>query len=181
MIRRIVYAAVILIAIPLDHLGTLENEAGGAAGRASHRWIDTVKRGPMLRQVRGLGTLVPEEILWLPALTDGQIEKILLRPGRERQAGHGRDGAQQSAAPAGCAECRMAGEIGRSNVPGSGSEAAEHEARPAGGRGACGFRYQQAKLNADVESKLSEQGLTSDVKVKTTKAIADELANRARH
>jgi HlyD family secretion protein len=44
-------------------------------------WIDTVKRGPMVRQVRGLGTLVPDDTRWLPATTDGRVERILLRPG----------------------------------------------------------------------------------------------------
>ena len=44
-------------------------------------WIDTVKRGPMVRQVRGLGSLAPEEIRWIPAITDGRVEKILVRPG----------------------------------------------------------------------------------------------------
>lgn len=44
-------------------------------------WTDTVKRGPMLRQVRGLGKLVPEEIRWVPAVTEGRVEKILLEPG----------------------------------------------------------------------------------------------------
>src|SRR5438874_8281419 len=44
-------------------------------------WIDTVKRGPMVRQVRGLGTLVPEEIRWIPANTEGSVEKILVWPG----------------------------------------------------------------------------------------------------
>ena len=39
-------------------------------------WIDTVKRGPMVRQVRGLGTLVPEDIRWIAANTEGRIEKI---------------------------------------------------------------------------------------------------------
>lgn len=46
-------------------------------------WIDTVKRGPMLRQVRGLGTLVPEEILWIPAIADGQIQRRLVLPGTQ--------------------------------------------------------------------------------------------------
>jgi HlyD family secretion protein len=46
-------------------------------------WPDTVKRGPMLREVRGLGTLVPEQILFIPAQTDGRIEKINLRAGQE--------------------------------------------------------------------------------------------------
>jgi HlyD family secretion protein len=46
-------------------------------------WVDTVKRGPMLRQVRGLGTLVPvdEARRWVPASTQGRVEKIVLRPG----------------------------------------------------------------------------------------------------
>jgi HlyD family secretion protein len=44
-------------------------------------WPDTVKRGPMLRDVRGLGTLVPEDTLLIPATTEGRVEKILVRPG----------------------------------------------------------------------------------------------------
>lgn len=44
-------------------------------------WTDEVKRGPMVREVRGLGTLVPEEIQWLPAQTDGRVIKRLLQPG----------------------------------------------------------------------------------------------------
>jgi HlyD family secretion protein len=40
-----------------------------------------VKRGPMVRQVRGLGTLVPEEIRWIAARTQGRVDKIILRPG----------------------------------------------------------------------------------------------------
>jgi HlyD family secretion protein len=44
-------------------------------------WPDTVKRGSMLREVRGLGTLVPEETMLVPATTDGRVERILIRPG----------------------------------------------------------------------------------------------------
>jgi len=44
-------------------------------------WIDTVKRGPMVRDVRGQGTLVPEDIRWIPATTQGRVERIRLRPG----------------------------------------------------------------------------------------------------
>src|SRR5215831_3108142 len=44
-------------------------------------WPDSVKRGPMLRDVRGLGTLVPEDTMLITARTDGRVEKILIRPG----------------------------------------------------------------------------------------------------
>jgi len=45
--------------------------------------VDTVKRGSIIRQVRGLGTLVPEDTRWLPSTTEGRVERILLRPGAQ--------------------------------------------------------------------------------------------------
>src|ERR1035437_5929522 len=44
-------------------------------------WRDTGKRGPMTREVRGLGTLVPEETMLIPATTEGRVQRILIRPG----------------------------------------------------------------------------------------------------
>ena len=44
-------------------------------------YLDTVGRGPMIRQVRGVGTLVPEQIRWIPATTDGNVERIVIQPG----------------------------------------------------------------------------------------------------
>ncbi len=47
----------------------------------SEPWKDTVKRGDFVREVRGAGTLVPEDIRWIPARTAGRVEQIVLRPG----------------------------------------------------------------------------------------------------
>ena len=44
-------------------------------------YLDTVRRGPMVREVRGVGTLVPEQIRWIPATTDGNVERIVIQPG----------------------------------------------------------------------------------------------------
>ncbi|MFN0069291.1 MAG: efflux RND transporter periplasmic adaptor subunit [Limisphaerales bacterium] len=46
-------------------------------------WPDTVRRGEMLRQVRGPGTLVPETILFVQAEAEGRVERILVQPGAE--------------------------------------------------------------------------------------------------
>lgn len=46
-------------------------------------WIDSVKRGPMVRDVRGLGTLVPEDIVWIPAQFDSQVAKVGVHSGDE--------------------------------------------------------------------------------------------------
>jgi HlyD family secretion protein len=53
----------------------------------SSLWTDTVKRGPMLREVKGPGTLVPEQIRYMTADTAGRVERILLRPGALVQPG----------------------------------------------------------------------------------------------
>jgi HlyD family secretion protein len=50
-------------------------------------WIDTVKRGPMVIDRRGLGTLQPEDIIWIPAQFDGQVEKIISHSGDDVKAG----------------------------------------------------------------------------------------------
>ena len=50
-------------------------------------WTDTVQRGPMVREVRGPGTLVPEDIWLIPAITAGRVDEIFARPGTQVQAG----------------------------------------------------------------------------------------------
>src|SRR6476469_7919235 len=50
-------------------------------------WMDTVKRGEMLRQARGHGTLVPEDIRWIPTVNAGRVEQILVLPGARVEAG----------------------------------------------------------------------------------------------
>jgi HlyD family secretion protein len=54
---------------------------------AATLWPGTVKRGPMVREVRGTGTLIPEEIRWITATAAGRVERIVLQPGAEVQPG----------------------------------------------------------------------------------------------
>ncbi len=49
-------------------------------------YVDTVKRGEMVRKVPGNGTLIPEEIHWIPAITPGRVERILVLPGAKVRA-----------------------------------------------------------------------------------------------
>lgn len=84
--KRIIYGVLGVIAIAGVTLGLSRLKPAAPGVEAGTLWPDTVKRGPMLRQVRGLGTLVPEEIRWIPALTDGRVDKILVRPGTKVKA-----------------------------------------------------------------------------------------------
>jgi HlyD family secretion protein len=80
-IKQVAYAAVGLVAVLLITLGLSRLKPAAPSVEGATVWRDTVKRGPMLRQVRGLGTLVPEDIRWIPATTQGRVVKIILRPG----------------------------------------------------------------------------------------------------
>ncbi|HEY6939316.1 MAG TPA: HlyD family efflux transporter periplasmic adaptor subunit, partial [Terriglobales bacterium] len=84
--RRIVYAAIGVVAVALVTMGLSRLKPAAPGVDRSTVWIDTVKRGPMLRQVRGLGTLIPVDIQWIPAATDGRVEKIPVLPGTQVQA-----------------------------------------------------------------------------------------------
>src|SRR6266404_1484582 len=80
-IRQAIYTVVGLTAIVLVSIGLSRLKPAAPTVERAVVWPDTVKRGPMVRQVRGLGTLTPEDIRWIPATTQGRVEKIILRPG----------------------------------------------------------------------------------------------------
>jgi HlyD family secretion protein len=82
-IRRILYATAAVVVIGGISLGVSKLKPAAPSVDRAVVWIDSVKRGPMLRQVRGSGTLVPEDIRWIPAQTQGRIERIILRPGAQ--------------------------------------------------------------------------------------------------
>ena len=85
-VRRAFLALIALavIALVTVYLSRLE-PAAPAVDRATV-WLDTVKRGPMLREVRGTGSLVPEVIWWIPAATAGRVERVLVLPGTTVEA-----------------------------------------------------------------------------------------------
>jgi HlyD family secretion protein len=80
-IRNAIYAGIGLLAVVLVSVGLSRLKPAAPTVERAVVWPDTVKRGPMVRQVRGLGTLTPEDIRWIPATTQGRVEKIILRPG----------------------------------------------------------------------------------------------------
>ena len=82
-IRRALYGAAALVVIVLITVAVSRLKPAAPGVDRATVWVDTVKRGQMLRQVRGAGTLVPEDIRWIPATTQGRVERILLRPGAQ--------------------------------------------------------------------------------------------------
>ena len=80
-IRQTVYGACGLLLVGAISLGLSRLKPAAPSVERATVWIDTVKRGPMVRQVRGLGRLAPEDIRWISAASDGRVERRLVMPG----------------------------------------------------------------------------------------------------
>src|ERR1700730_1757790 len=141
-------------------------------------WIDTVKRGPMVRQVGGLGTLVPEDIRWIPANTEGRVEKIIIWPGTHvesdtvileltspelEQAAHD---AELQATAAEAELTTLGATLQRGLL--------DQEATTAKARS----DYEQAKMERETNDQLAKNGLIAELQYKTSKVKEAEVANR---
>ncbi len=80
-----IVGGVVLVAAGAFGVSRLPN-AAPPVDRAT-TWVDTVQRGTMVRQIRGPGTLIPEDARLITAVTNGRVEEIALLPGAEVQAG----------------------------------------------------------------------------------------------
>src|SRR4051812_40538485 len=79
--RRIIIGIIVVAFAGLVTLGLSRLEPAAPTVERETVWIDTVQRGPMLRQVRGPGTLVPEDVRYIPASVEGSVESIPALPG----------------------------------------------------------------------------------------------------
>jgi multidrug resistance efflux pump len=81
LIVGIIVGTVILAALGAAFKWAIKLQPAAPGVDLSTLWPDTVKRGPMLREVRGTGTLVPEDTMLITAVTDGRVQRILVKPG----------------------------------------------------------------------------------------------------
>jgi len=137
-------------------------------------WIDTVKKGPMVRQVRGLGTLVPEEFRWIPTTTEASVEKILIWPGTKVEAGDVileltspelEQSAHEAESKAKAAEAELATEKATLQ-----RELLDQESKAAVAHSA----YEQSKMERQTNDQLAKNGLVADLVYKTSKIKEEE-------
>src|SRR6185436_2674258 len=79
--KRYLISAVVVVLVAVTTFGVSRLKPAAQEVDGSGLFIDTVKRGPMARQVRGTGVLVPESVRWIPASTEARVERIVVRPG----------------------------------------------------------------------------------------------------
>jgi HlyD family secretion protein len=177
-VRRTITWAVAATVVGLATLGLSRLRPAAPEVDKANLWIGQVERGPMLREVRGSGTLVPVDVNWIAASTDARVARILTLAGssvepdtvimelsnpeqlqRETDANF-----QLVAAEADYASLKSHLESDRLN-----EEAAVAELKA---------EYQQAKLRADADDEMAKRGILPEISRRVSRNASDQLATR---
>ena len=177
-IRRVGLALAGIVAILAATVGLSRLKPAAPEVDRSTVWVDTVKRGPMDIQVRGLGKLVPERVLWIPAQVDGRVAQKLELPGMavkpdtvllkltspaiEQAALDAKWQLKAAEAEYNSLKAQLAGQLldQRSSAATAKSE------------------YLQSKLQARRDQQLAEQGLGPSLTAQLSEAKAQAAATR---
>jgi multidrug resistance efflux pump len=178
--RQIMWSAVGVIVLAAVTVGVTRLKPAAPEVERSTVWTDTVKRGPMLRQVRGLGSLIPSQEFTrqIPAETEATIVRILKLPGSqvkpetillemsnpqvEQEAVDTK--LQLKAAEAEYQSLRVTLQSNLMNQK--------------AGAATVNSDYTQAKLQADTDKALYDLGVISGLAYKNSKSKSDELTTR---
>jgi HlyD family secretion protein len=169
-------AAALLILITTVALARLKPaaptvEAGGL-------WIEPVKRGTMLRNVRGTGVLVPDEIRWITALTDGTVERVVVLPGTPVEADtvlvELSNPQTEQAAMTADLDLRTA----KDNYEVLKADLARDLLAQRAAAAGVAADAAQAKMNADADEQMAKNGFISAIQLRRSRLLAETAAAR---
>ncbi|MFO7302049.1 MAG: HlyD family efflux transporter periplasmic adaptor subunit [Acidobacteriota bacterium] len=144
----------------------------------SSLWIRTVQRGPLVREVRGTGTLVPEEIRWITASSAGRVERILLQPGARVEPGTvilelSNPDLQQSVRSAETDWQTAVAQLANQRATLRNTRFAQRSALVD-----AESAYELALADLDLHRSLAESGLVAGFTLKQKQALVDQARNR---
>ena len=177
-IRRTIYATAAAVVVILITVGVSRLKPAAPSVDRAAVWVDTVKRGPMLRLVRGSGTLVPEDIQWMNTTTSGRVERIVLRPGAIVTPGSvilelSNPELQQSVT-----EGQLAYQSAQANFNNRKTELESGLLARQSDVAGIEASYKDAALQLEAQEKLYKDGLVSEIQVKQFRSREAELKNR---
>jgi HlyD family secretion protein len=175
-IKQTIIVAVVLIGATAVTFGLSRMSPAAPTVDGATVWRDTVKRGEMLLERRGLGTLVPEQIRFVTALSDGVIEEVKVRAGDKVSPNDiilvmsnpdVRQRALDAELQVKTAEANLANLRATLNAQILNQQLQQASVQA---------NYNRAKLDYDANDQLFTEKLISEVNFKKSKAVVDELA-----
>ena len=175
--RRIAAVCGALLLIALISVGLSQLKPAAPPVERGSLLFDTVKRGQLLRQVRGNGTLVPQEIRWIPTINQGRVERILVFPGAKVKADTvlvelSNPEVTQAVFDADALVKTAEADMANLRVQLDSQKLTQRSAVAT-----ARANYSSAKLDLEVNDELAKSGLVPGITLKQAKAKAEELAS----
>ena len=176
--KQALTVAVVLVVVSGLSIGVSRLQPAAPTVDMATLYPDTVKRGSMVRQVRGPGTLVPEDIRWIPATTQARVERIVVRPGTAVQPDSVILELSNPALEQELEEAQLklrAAEAGLANLRLQvQNELLQQRAAAAG----IDADYAKAQMQAEMNEALAARQLVSALSLRQARLDADQLAVR---
>lgn len=167
-----------VIAIIMVTIGVSKLKPAAPEVERSTVWIDTVKRGPMTRAVRGAGRLVPEDIRWITATTSGRVERIVLRPGAQVAPGTVIAVLSNPQLQQQVAQARLAWQTAQANLANRRAELERGILTQQSELANLQQQLQQARSELEAEEGLAKEGLSQAIQLKQKRSNVVVLNNR---
>jgi HlyD family secretion protein len=178
--RQAVLAGIAVVAVALATIGVSRLRPAAPSVDRGTVWTDTVKRGSMLRQVRGLGSLIPsqESVRQIPAETEATVVRIRILPGSQVKADSvllemSNPQTEQAALDAQLQLKAAEAEYQSQRVTLESSLMNERA-----GAATVNADYSQAQRQADTDKALYDLGVISGLAYKASKGKSEELTTR---
>src|SRR5690349_20207593 len=178
LIRRIAIGIVLVAVVVGTSLALNRLKPAAPSVDGGVVWRSTVARGPMTRDVHGLGTLVPEETLLIPATTAGRVARILIRPGTPVRANSVVMVLTSPELETDTLNAEYAMKTAEAELENLKVTLAKAKIDIQNTIGTIGGDLNTAKLQADRDAALAKEGLFSEIDAKISAGKARELQNR---
>ena len=179
-LRQTAYAVAAATVVVLITVGVSRLEPAAPRVDRDTIYLDTVQRGPMVRQVRGTGTLVPERIRWIPATTDGAVESIVIRPGAQVTPDTVIVELSNPELEQTALEARLNLEAAEARYGNRQVEVERDILNQRATLATIEAQLKTARLQADADEQLFKQGLVSSLELQKSQAAVQEYDTRFR-
>jgi HlyD family secretion protein len=151
--------------------------AAPSVSRAS-LWVDAVREGEMLRQVRGQGRLAPREIRGIAAQTAGRVERIVIRPGAEVKSDTLLVEMSNPELMQQTEEARFEYEAARADLTDAELRLKTQQLDQRAAVGVARAEYEGARLTAEAEKQLADDGIVPQIQYQRSELLAEQLRLR---
>src|SRR6202163_4277227 len=178
--RQIIVAAIAVVALALVTVGVSRLKPAAPEVERGTVWTDTVKRGPMLRQVRGLGSLIPSQEFTrqIPAETEATVVRIRMLPGSQVKADSILLEMSKPQVEQAALDARLQLKAAEAEYQSLRVKLQSDLMNQKAGAATVTADYSQAKLQSETDKALYDLGVISGLAYKASKGKADELTTR---